>query len=74
MPDEVFANVYVAGATEKDGRLLTSGGRVLGVTATASDLKTAIACAYDMVKTVEFENSFYRSDIGARALQAVKED
>ena len=74
MPNHVFDNVYVAGATENEGKLLTSGGRVLGVTATATDLKTAIANAYDMVKTIEFENSFYRSDIGARALKAIKED
>lgn len=74
MPNHVFDNVYVAGATENEGKLLTSGGRVLGVTATAADLKTAIANAYDMVKTIEFENSFYRSDIGARALKAIKED
>ncbi len=72
--DDVFANVYVAGAVEKDGKLLTSGGRVLGVTATAYDLKTAIEKSYDMVKTIEFENSFYRSDIGARALKAIMED
>lgn len=74
MPKEVMNSVYVAGATEKDGKLVTSGGRVLGVTATASDLKSAVENAYSMVKTIEFEGSFYRSDIGARALKAIKED
>ncbi len=72
--DEVMDNVYVAGAAVKDGKLVTSGGRVLGVTATAKDLKTAIDSAYAMVEGVEFENAFHRSDIGARALKAIKED
>lgn len=73
IPDDVFDSVYVAGAAEKDGKLITSGGRVLGVTATASDLESAINASYKMVKTISFENAFYRSDIGARALQAIKE-
>lgn len=73
MPEDVSANVYVAGATNKDGKLVTSGGRVLGVTATADDLKSAIDASYRLVKTIEFESSFYRNDIGARALKAIKE-
>ena len=74
MPDGILDNVYIAGAVEKDGKLLTSGGRVLGVTATASTLEGAINEAYNMVKTVSFNGCFYRSDIGARALKAKKED
>lgn len=63
-------SVYVAGAKENNGKLLTAGGRVLGVTATADTLEGAIKSAYDKVKKVEFENAFYRNDIGARALKA----
>ena len=57
----------------QDGKLVTSGGRVLGVTAVASDLKGAIAAAYEKVKTVRFENAYYRKDIGQRALKAKEE-
>ncbi len=74
MDDDVVNNVYVAGAAFKDGKLVTGGGRVLGVTATAADLKSAVQSAYSMVEKVGFENAFYRKDIGARALKAVKED
>lgn len=74
MADDILDNVYVAGATQKEDKLITSGGRVLGVTATASNLKQAIDKAYDLVKKVDFKNAFYRSDIGARALNALKED
>ena len=63
----------MAGAKEKDGRLCTSGGRVLGVTALGKDLPEALHRAYEAVKQVHFENAYYRRDIGARAL-AAKED
>ena len=63
-------NVFVAGAKLENGKLLTNGGRVLGVTAVAKDLKSAIEKAYDKVKTISFENAFYRKDIGQRALKA----
>ena len=62
--------IYVAGAKLQDGRLVTSGGRVLGVTRTADTLKGAIDKAYEAVKTVKFDNMYYRHDIGKRALQA----
>ena len=62
--------VYVAGAKLKDGRLVTSGGRVLGVTRVSDTLEDAIKAAYDAIKTVKFENMYYRTDIGKRALQA----
>ncbi len=64
-------NIYVAGAKKEDGKLLTGGGRVLGVTETASDLKEAIDKAYATVKEVSFANAYYRSDIGAKALKAL---
>lgn len=63
-------SVYVAGAKKGNGRLLTAGGRVLGVTATADTLEKAINKAYEKVGKVDFENAFYRKDIGARALKA----
>ena len=67
-------NVYVAGAALKDGKLLTSGGRVLGVTATAPALSTAIDQAYAYVGEIHFDNAFFRHDIGARAMKALKEE
>lgn len=73
IPDELADNVYVAGAADKDGRLVTSGGRVLGVTAVEKTLKGAIDAAYDMASKISFENAYYRHDIGKRAL-AVSED
>jgi len=69
--DEKDSFIYVAGAKKaEDGTLLSAGGRVLGVTATADTLKEAIDAAYTMTEKVVFENGFYRHDIGARALKA----
>ena len=62
------AEVFIAGAKIKDGRLVTSGGRVLGVTATAATLKDAVKNAYEAAENVKFENEYMRDDIGARAL------
>ena len=70
IPDEVAPKVYVAGAALKDGKLLTSGGRVLGVTAVAESLKDAIDASYASVKKVSFGNAYYRNDIGAKAMKA----
>lgn len=64
-------NIYVAGAKIQDGVLKTSGGRVLGVTEVADTLEEAISAAYETVKAVNFENAYYRKDIGKKAL-AVK--
>jgi len=61
--------IYVAGAELKNGELLTAGGRVLGVTAVADDLKTAIEKSYALVENVQFENSYFRRDIGKKALE-----
>ncbi len=62
-------NIYIAGAKLADGKLLTGGGRVLGVTETAETLGAAIEKAYETVKTVNFENAFYRKDIGKKAME-----
>ncbi len=70
MPSGV--TVFHAGTKLDDnGRLVTSGGRVLGVTAVADDLSAARDLAYASVKNVHFDGMFYRSDIGARALSAL---
>ncbi len=66
-------NIYVAGAKLEDGKLLTSGGRVLGVTETAPTLKEAISAAYKTVETVKFGNAYFRKDIGKKALEANKQ-
>ena len=56
--------VFHAGTKEKDGRIVTNGGRVLGVVAKGEDLKRARANAYEAIKLVDFENKYYRHDIG----------
>ena len=63
-------NVFVAGAKIVDGKLVTAGGRVLGVTETACCLEKAIEKAYQSVSGVTFDNAFFRHDIGKKALQA----
>jgi len=71
IPEKTLPSVYVAGAKLEDSqgkKLLTSGGRVLGVTAVADTLKDAIDASYDLVKTITFGNAYYRHDIGAKAL------
>ena len=70
IPNEALPNVFVAGASLKDDRLLTNGGRVLGVTAISDTLEGAIKSSYDLVNTIKFDNAFYRHDIGKRALMA----
>ncbi len=71
--DEVKDSVFVAGAKIADGKLVTAGGRVLGVTAIGDSLEEAIEKAYKNTEKVHFQNSFMRKDIGARALMAKKE-
>ena len=68
MPED--KNIYVAGAKLEGGILKTSGGRVLGVTEVADTLEDAICAAYETVKTVNFDNAYYRKDIGKKALAA----
>ena len=73
IPEDGWDRIYVAGAKEDGGILITSGGRVLGVTGTAPTLKEALDRAYELVGRIRFDNAYYRRDIGARALRA-KED
>ncbi|MCF7762137.1 MAG: phosphoribosylamine--glycine ligase [Verrucomicrobia bacterium] len=60
--------VFHAGTASVEGRVVTSGGRVLGVTAVGPDLKSARDTAYRGVEKIRFEGAHYRRDIGAKAL------
>jgi phosphoribosylamine---glycine ligase len=62
--------VFHAGTSSRDGAYFTSGGRVLGVTARAADLKSAAARAYEAVRKISFDGAHYRKDIAARALKS----
>jgi phosphoribosylamine--glycine ligase len=73
IPAEIADSVYVAGAAIKDGQLVTSGGRVLGVTSVADSLAEAIDASYEKVGKIAFEGAYYRHDIGKRALAAGEE-
>jgi len=68
--EDVF--VYHAGTAIKDGKLVTSGGRVLGVTARAENLENAVKRAYLGAYEISFDEAFMRHDIGRRALNAKK--
>ncbi len=70
IPPQTLPHVYVAGAALKDGKLVTSGGRVLGVTAVADTLEEAVREAYALSDTIAFKNKYMRHDIGRRALAA----
>ena len=72
MTREAKEHTFVAGAKLENGTLVTSGGRVTGTTAIGDTLEQAIAEAYRICNGVSFENSYRRSDIGQRALQALK--
>jgi len=61
--------VFHAGTSLRDGAYYTSGGRVLGVTSRAADLKTAVARAYEACGKIRFEAAHYRKDIASRALK-----
>ena len=69
-PVDIENKVFVAGAKLDNGVLKTNGGRVLGVTNIANTLSDAIALSYKDVKAIKFDNAYYRSDIGQKALKA----
>lgn len=64
--------VYHAGTKLQDNKLVTSSGRVLGVTALGDTLENALKKSYDAVEKIHFEGAHYRRDIGKRALEANK--
>ena len=70
--DKEDVMVFHSGTAKKDGQYVTNGGRVLGVTAVAPDLKSAIEKAYDNVKRIHFDGQQVRSDIGAKGLKHLK--
>lgn len=70
IPENLDAEVFIAGAEEKDGRLFTSSGRVVNVTATGKDLKEAVEKAYKASEMIFFEGKTMRRDIGKKALEA----
>ena len=72
LPNAPGVTVYHAGTALRDGELVTSGGRVLGVAATAADLPQALAKAYAAAEKISFEGAHMRRDIGRRALEALK--
>jgi phosphoribosylamine--glycine ligase len=61
--------VFHAGTAERNGKLVTAGGRVLGVTATAADLGDAVARVYAAIADISFEGMHFRRDIGRRGLR-----
>ena len=73
IPENLSSSVFVAGAKLENGKLLTSGGRVLGVVSVENTLKEAINASYKKAENIKFQNAFYRKDIGARALLASEE-
>lgn len=68
IPEELEPNVFVAGAKLENGKLLTNGGRVLGVTTVKDTLGEAVNASYEAVSKIHFQNAYYRHDIGKKAL------
>jgi len=66
--------VFHAGTARKNGKIVTHGGRVLGITATGETLKDAIEKAYKAAGSIDFAGAYYRSDIGAKALNRGKKN
>ena len=73
IPESISDKVFVAGAKRENGKLITNGGRVLGCTAVEKTLSLAVKTAYEYVGEIKFDNAYYRTDIGARALAAGEE-
>ncbi len=61
--------VFHAGTTKRNGEFYTAGGRVLGVSARAADLETAVERAYEACEKIHFDGAHYRTDIAARAMK-----
>ena len=61
--------VFHAGTSKRDGEFYTAGGRVLGVSARAAELETAVERAYQACEKIRFDGAHYRKDIAARALK-----
>lgn len=72
IPQNILDRVYFAGVKKENEKLLTNGGRVLGITNIANDLEEAIELSYKDVSRILFEGAYYRKDIGAKALSEIK--
>jgi phosphoribosylamine--glycine ligase len=70
--EEALAATFVAGDKLEEGKLVTSGGRVTGTTVIANSLEEAIKEAYRLSDGVKFEGAYRRSDIGLKALMALR--
>jgi len=77
--DEIFglgntfddANIFHAGTKEQDKKIITNGGRVLGVTALGDTLESAIKHAYDVTEKISWGNKYFRTDIGKKGLSSL---
>lgn len=68
IPKDIIERVYFAGVKKEKEKLLTNGGRVLGITNIADTLEKAIKLSYEDAKQISFEGAYYRKDIGEKAL------
>ena len=68
IPEDIIERVYFAGVKSENGKLLTDGGRVLGVSNVVDTLEEAIKCSYNDISRISFEGAYYRKDIGEKAL------
>ena len=68
IPKDIIERVYFAGVKKENEKLLTNGGRVLGITNIADTLEKAIKLSYEDAKQISFEGAYYRKDIGEKAL------
>jgi len=77
--DEIFgigntfddANIFHAGTKEQDKKIITNGGRVLGITALGDTLESAIKHAYDVTEKISWKNKYFRTDIGKKGLSSL---
>ena len=67
--EDAGALVFHAGTAERDGNIVTNGGRVLGVVGRGADIPAAVRAAYDAVEKISFDGMSYRKDIAHRALR-----
>ena len=68
IPKDIIERVYFAGVKKENEKLLTNGGRVLGITNIADTLEKAIKLSYEDARQISFEGAYYRKDIGKKAL------
>lgn len=68
IPKDIIERVYFAGVKKENEKLLTNGGRVLGITNISDTLDKAIKLSYNDISRVSFEGAYYRKDIGEKAL------